>query len=299
MSEPQTSSVSDVADPSLPVLVGTDGSQNSAAAVSWAAQAAVLRGVPLKVVYCLDHDTILTSQVSRRELDEYAEQLAEKDAERVRKEHPDIEVSSAVRVGPPTQVLVDEAKEHQLLVLGRRGVGGFRRMMMGSTSSSTAHRTTTPLVVVPSDWQPPADGPRPIVVGVDSSKPNERAVQMAFEAARSAGSTLHAVRTWEMGPVFAGDMAGVVGGFDRFEAEARQQLAASLERWIKEYPDVTVEQEVVRGHPVDGLVDAAEGAGLLVIGSHGHRRLRNTTLGSVTRGVLHHANAPVAVIPRG
>jgi len=293
-----TQSDSPAVDPSRPVLVGTDGSPDSGAAIAWAAQAAAIRGVPLQVLHCLDHETILTSRISRRELDEYAEALAARSAQEARAAQPEIEVSSEVRVGPPAQVLVDAADRAQLLVLGRRGGGGFRRMLMGSTSTAAAYRTRTPLVVVPGDWKP-ADQPRPIVVGVDSSPENVRAVQAAFEAAESAGSTLHAVRGWEMSPIFAGDMADVVGGFDRYEEEARQQLAESLRPWQVRFPDVTVEQEVVRGHAVDVVVEASEGAGLVVIGAHGHKRLRGTSLGSVTRGVLHHAKAPVAVVPSG
>jgi len=55
--------------------------------------------------------------------------------------------------------------------------------------------------------------------------------------------------------------------------------------------------KVINEYPVIGLVGQFRGQGLLVVGSHGGNALAATLLGSVSRGVLHHATCPVTVVP--
>ncbi|WP_327049418.1 universal stress protein [Microbispora sp. NBC_01189] len=55
-------------------------------------------------------------------------------------------------------------------------------------------------------------------------------------------------------------------------------------------------EESVYGHPVDALIQASRTADLLVVGSRGRGALGSAMLGSVSRGVLHHADCPVAVV---
>lgn len=64
----------------------------------------------------------------------------------------------------------------------------------------------------------------------------------------------------------------------------------------RKYPDVAMHEESVYGHPVDALIQASRTADLLVVGSRGRGALGSAMLGSVSRGVLHHADCPVAVV---
>lgn len=73
-------------------------------------------------------------------------------------------------------------------------------------------------------------------------------------------------------------------------------MAESMAGWSEKYPDVPVEFRVVRDHPVRALVEAAGGARLLVVGSHGRGPMSGALLGSVSHGALHHATGPVAVV---
>ncbi|SCE95545.1 universal stress protein [Micromonospora mirobrigensis] len=66
---------------------------------------------------------------------------------------------------------------------------------------------------------------------------------------------------------------------------------------LREGPGCVVSGEVVEGPPAEVLASAARGADLLVLGSHGHSRLRHTVLGSVSEECVRRATCPVVVVP--
>jgi nucleotide-binding universal stress UspA family protein len=53
---------------------------------------------------------------------------------------------------------------------------------------------------------------------------------------------------------------------------------------------------VVNGHPAQALIDAANGADLLVVGSRGHGTFAEALLGSVSQHCVHHAPCPVLIV---
>ena len=74
-------------------------------------------------------------------------------------------------------------------------------------------------------------------------------------------------------------------------------LCEALAGWRDRYADVAVHPEVIREHPVAGLVLASSAQYLLVVGTTGHHTLPGAPLGSVSQGVLYRATCPVAVVP--
>jgi nucleotide-binding universal stress UspA family protein len=73
-------------------------------------------------------------------------------------------------------------------------------------------------------------------------------------------------------------------------------LAEALAGWAEKYPDVEVHKQVVRGHPVEVILEESAGAELLVLGSRGRGGFAGLLLGSVSQGVLHRTPCPVAVV---
>ncbi|MEV0970841.1 universal stress protein [Microtetraspora glauca] len=278
-----------------PIVVGTDGSPSASVALEWAADDAARKGLPLRVVHVVHHlpyvgathvvpglEDALT-RAGRRILDE-----AERIAWRGR---PDIEVSVALLDGSPEHVLVAEAAQASELVVGSRGRGGFAGMLLGSVSSYVAGRVAVPVVVVRPDHTPARVE---VVVGIDESGECDSALGYAFEQARLLDCPLRAVHGWQLASEissgwFIHDLEDVKRMRERL---ARGALAA----WRAAYPGVPVEVEVVHEHPVTALVRASRDAVMLVVGSHGRGPLGSAVLGSVSRGVLHHARCPVAVV---
>jgi len=76
-------------------------------------------------------------------------------------------------------------------------------------------------------------------------------------------------------------------------------LAERLAGWGQKYPQVTVRRRVLRDGAVRALVDASRGAQLVVVGSRGRGNAAGLLLGSVSHGVLHAAQCPVAIVRPG
>jgi nucleotide-binding universal stress UspA family protein len=84
--------------------------------------------------------------------------------------------------------------------------------------------------------------------------------------------------------------------WDELVTEQKLVTSEAIAPWTEKFPDVDVRTHVIQGRPADVLVDASESAELVVVGSRGRGGFRGLLLGSVSRGVLHRAHCPVAVI---
>jgi nucleotide-binding universal stress UspA family protein len=134
-----------------------------------------------------------------------------------------------------------------------------------------------------------------IVVGVDGFEPSTAALRWAIHQAKLTGAVVEAVTAWHTpagtGLVSPGDMPD-------YQDAARADLCEAITEVCAVGPDVQVCPRVVEGRAGQVLVDAAEEAELLVIGSRGHGGLTGASLGSVGQFCVHHAPCPV-VIMRG
>ncbi|MFD0801619.1 universal stress protein, partial [Streptomonospora algeriensis] len=125
----------------------------------------------------------------------------------------------------------------------------------------------------------------------------------AFAAAAERGAEVRAVAAH--GPFSHGRLGSFETpdryGPDSAEAaaakeEARRLLSESLAGQREHYPQVAAEEVVTAGHPARVLLDAAEGADLLVVGTRGRGGFTGMLLGSVSQSVLTHSAVPVAVL---
>ena len=132
-----------------------------------------------------------------------------------------------------------------------------------------------------------------IVVGVDGSAPSAQALRWAVALAKLTGQEVHAVSAWI--PPTAYGWGPIIDDTD-WEENARVVLAGAVKETLDDADSALVRQEAVHGHPAQVLLDAAEGADMLVVGNRGHGGFAGLLLGSVSRHVSAHAACPVLVV---
>ena len=142
--------------------------------------------------------------------------------------------------------------------------------------------------------KPDDQAPR-IVVGVDGFESSEAALRWAIRQAKLTGAVVEAVTAWQV-PVGA----GLVPAADMpdYQDDARMVLTEAITEMCMIDTEVEVRPRVVQGPAAQVLVDAADGAELLVVGCQGHGGLAEALLGSVGQYCVRHASCPV-VIMRG
>lgn len=137
-----------------PVVVGVDGSPLSEGALKAAFDYAAALGTSLRVIHTwtdLSADALYGYGLEPEQLQRLADEAHEVVAERIAgfgSDYPDVEVERIIVPDGPAAQLVEHAKDAQLLVVGSRGRGGFRGLLLGSTSQAVLHRATCPVLVV-------------------------------------------------------------------------------------------------------------------------------------------------------
>ncbi|MEU1384650.1 MULTISPECIES: universal stress protein [unclassified Nonomuraea] len=272
------------------IVAGVDGSPTGLLSVDWAAKEAVLRGVSLTVAHVVP-DWVCHpisgryAEVGKWMRDGAKEVLAA--AERRAREEG-AEVTTELVPGDPRAALIRTAEQADLLVVGSRGLGGVRGLLLGSVAHGVAAHAQTDVVLV---RDPPAVPRGELVVGVDRSEGSLRALKFAFAEAELRGARLRAVEA------FAWPRPS---GFEPADPEAERETREALRTFLaiprQCHPGVEVIEDVVHGHPVEVLREVAAGADLLVVGSRGHGTLKGMLIGSVSQAMLHHAPGPLAIV---
>jgi nucleotide-binding universal stress UspA family protein len=177
-----------------------------------------------------------------------------------------------------SKVLLAEAENHDLLVIGTHGRSRVAGILLGSTASESAHGTHRPLLIA---REPPSSNgkPRKILVASDGS-------DHSWPAARVAGA-LGAERDSTIDLIHVED--GKHPGADDVVAEQAAEIASAA----GEDPEVIKPN----GHATDRILEAAKerGASLIVCGRRGLTGIK--ALGSVSERVVHQAACSVMLIP--
>lgn len=139
-----------------------------------------------------------------------------------------------------------------------------------------------------------------IVVGIDGSDGSRAALRWALEEGRVRDATVHAVFAWHSSPVAGLASIGAFPARDLIEEAARTELARIVdEEQLADRTDPEVVTSLVESSPAPALLEAADGADLLVVGSRGHGAFSGMLLGSVSQHCVTHSPCPVVVVPSG
>ncbi len=146
-------------------------------------------------------------------------------------------------------------------------------------------------------WQVEPSGGR-IVVGVDGSPSSQLALRWAVRQAGLTGSTVEAVIAWHYPAMYGGYGVAPVSAVDpvNFDEEAAKALNEVIAASVDPASAVRVTTKVAEGNAAQVLLDEAQGADLLVVGSRGHGGFAGALLGSVSQHLATHSPCPIVII---
>jgi nucleotide-binding universal stress UspA family protein len=281
-----------------PVLIGVNDEPSSDLALRWALSDARTLGVPVRVVHAFSG--ISRTEPMYRDIPDanlgqpqhVAEQLVARTIDQAGEIDSEVVVKGEAIEGSPGRVLALEASSATELVLGSRHLTALRSAVLGSVGVAVAGRTACPVIVVRGPAGLPEQGAA-VVVGVDTTDRAQSVLAVGFDHASRHQVPLQPVLCWH--PDLLASMKWRPS--PPAPEHAEMWLSEALAGWRDRYPDVAVHPEVIREHPVAGLILASSAQYLLVVGTTGHHALPGALLGSVSQGVLHRATCPVAIVP--
>ncbi|OBH92323.1 universal stress protein [Mycobacterium sp. E2733] len=282
------------------VLVCVDGSAASDAAVAWGTREAIMRDLPITLMYVVP-PIVVGWPVGQlyAEMPDWQQDSAQHVIDQARKtlsaslgasESPEIHTETVYSAIVPG--LIEASKEAVVLVAGNQGLGAVGRLLLGSVTTGLVHYAHCPVAVIHTGERAAPDSDAPVVLGIDGSPASEEATALAFDEASRRGVGLVAVHVWSDVGVFP-----ILGmdWHDR-EQEAREILAERLAGWQERYPDVPVERKLFCDKPSEWLLKESENAQLVVVGSRGRGGFPGMLLGSVSSAVAQSARVPVLVV---
>lgn len=281
-------------------VVGVDGSPHGERALEWAVlhgpgrasaielltawQVPIYGPYPIDGAVALPYDDRALAVSAKQSIDEVAEQT---------RTRLDVPIATAAVQGGAAASLLEAASGADLLVLGSRGRGGFRSLLLGSTSSQCAAHAGVPTVVVRGTGDLVVT--HRTLVGVDGSTNSLAALRWAVEFA-APGSTVVAVQVWDASPL-------AVGADEFFFPDASAIASSRFNHLVDDFEvaaesrRVTLERKFLHGRPREVLQTEGASVDLVVAGARGHGAVGATLLGSVSTSLLHHLDRPFVVVP--
>ena len=286
------------------ILVPLDGSQAAEAVLPYVERIATATNARVLLLAAVDkprdwgEDTGGDLKGERHEAESYLRRLQARLASTIGN---DVE-AQVVASEPAAAVLATSEKQQpDLIAMTTHGRSGVARWVLGSVAAKLLHATHTPMLVV----RPPAEGKQSdapvltkVLVALDGSELAASVLPFAADLAKSLGASIvlfHAV----FEPVMTYPGAEAVfdaGVLEEMEAGAHEYLASAASdlaaKGVKADPVVAV------GNATDGIVFAAEreGAGLIVMSTHGRSGIGRIVLGSVADAVVRRTSLPVIVV---
>lgn len=195
--------------------------------------------------------------------------------------------------------IVEEALKQKstMIIMGRRGKKGFRRLVMGSTTSWTIGHSPCSVMVVPRAAQVDF---KSIVVATDGSKYSTAAASEAIGIAKRNKSKLTVIAVIPADIAMVTDIDFTAIDREKF-ADQEMQTAEKNAKEVKDAAQkagVDAQAFVMSGKPADAIIEIARDktADLIVVGSHGRTGLDRLLMGSVTERVIVMSSCAVLAV---
>jgi nucleotide-binding universal stress UspA family protein len=286
------------------IIVGMDESEGAAHALRWAVGEGAGRDWKIRAVlawsYLDQHQLEATGTFDPAYNEEVARKTLAAAVERAVGAEAAADVDQEVVCDLAARALIERSADADLLVVGARGLGGFKSLLLGSVSNQCLHHATCPIAIVRSDIDPVRHVTERIVVGIDGSPTAQRALRWALDLAGTGHAEVEVVHAWQP-VVLGGPFAPVMVDTETWGDAARRTLDEALA--AEDTTDVHVTRNLTCGGAANAILDAARGADgsdradLVVVGSRGRGGFAGLLLGSVSHQVAHHAPCPVVVVP--
>ena len=282
------------------IVVGVDASDSSLRALAWAVEQAQVEHRAITLVHAVNAITpaytdaaTVYPEEARVALRDDGQQVLAAARAAVQRSVPELEVHEVLRLDDPRNVLLEMSRDAAMVVLGSRGRGKLKSLLLGSVGVALVRHAHCPVLIHrPATPDVVRNG---VVVGADGSEESLAVLEFAHRQASMRNLPLTVVHCyWDVNTGRSAPYAVSAAPVD-LEAE-RLHLAESMSGMAEKFPDVKVFAAVARGLPQEVLVSLGERMNLLVVGAHQAGRVSRMLFGSVSVAVVEHASCPVAVI---
>lgn len=277
------------------IVAGIDGSGCARRAARWAAAEAVRSHGRLRLVHAYSLHPAGSSGYNPYpanmlpELRDDGLALLQDCADRLRTEFPRLEISTEQSYGDAAGALRFASEDARLTVVGAHGTNRVA-VALGSVAADIAATNPIPVAII-HPQEPPASGP--VVVGINDTSTDDATLDFAFQAAASRHATLTAVRCYTRPTLSYLDLLAQ----DTVVPESEYQMVSErVAKFARKFPAVAVHQVVIHDRPASALLDYAQFAQLVVVGSRGYGGISGMLVGSVSHELITYSTAPLVIV---
>lgn len=285
------------------IVVGLDGSEASRQALDWAIDQADKERRPLTLVHALGGTppaytdaAIALPQQAYGALRAKGQDLLDAARARVSERAQGVDVDELLDFVDPRELLLEAGSGAAMLVVGSRGRGPIRSLLLGSVGVALARHASCP-VIIHRPWRGDVER-RGVFAAIDATEQSRPVLEFAYQQAALGGLPLTVLHDVELAEEIELERIPVDASGDDLAPE-RMVLAEAMAGMSEKYPDVHVTTEISRGRYAVVAASESEHMSLLVVGAHHGTGVEHLMYGSVSVAVVEHARCPVAVVPVG
>jgi nucleotide-binding universal stress UspA family protein len=275
------------------ILIPTDGSDNTRAAISSALEMAKTTRAVVTAMCVNDVSTYATT--GKYAASDVVSPLYQECVAAVNKvvdlgKEMGVEVEPLVVNGIPTKEIVDASEDYDLIVMGTAARTGVSLLLLGSVAQKVIRFSSCPVLVV-SSHHPVGLKCRRILIPTDGNDNTRTAVRYGLEMARTFNAEVTALSASSVrGRTFAS--GGDIEHFPPEVCRTAVDYVASEGRKL----GIAVKPVIVTGSPANEIIKASSEHDLIVMGTNGRTGLEYLRLGSVAEKTIRHARCPVLVV---